>query len=147
MTDIQLALTSDEDFDWLLGRSEATRPWSIAPQLAPLEVFEIIRPLPANWLIVADTEVVGLIGIKAEAAGEAEIGYGIAATRQGRGFASAAVGALLSPLGERGIIKVLAETSVDNIASQRVLERNGFSRTGERIDEEDGPLILWARRL
>lgn len=36
-----------------------------------------------------------------------------------------------------------AETGVGNIASQRVLERNGFIRTGERIDAEEGPLICW----
>lgn len=38
---------------------------------------------------------------------------------------------------------VSSETGVDNIASQRVLERNGFIRIGERIDAEDGPLICW----
>jgi RimJ/RimL family protein N-acetyltransferase len=32
---------------------------------------------------------------------------------------------------------------VQNIASQRVLERNGFARIGERSDLEDGELILW----
>lgn len=38
---------------------------------------------------------------------------------------------------------VSAETGLENIASQRVLKRNGFIRTGERIDAEDGPLICW----
>lgn len=38
---------------------------------------------------------------------------------------------------------VSAETSAGNVASQRVLERNGFVRTGERVDEEDGQLICW----
>jgi RimJ/RimL family protein N-acetyltransferase len=38
---------------------------------------------------------------------------------------------------------VSAETRVDNIASQRVLERNGFVQIGERVDAEDGPLICW----
>ena len=42
---------------------------------------------------------------------------------------------------------VNAETSIDNIASQRVLERNGFARVGERVDEEDGPLYCWRKVL
>ena len=37
-----------------------------------------------------------------------------------------------------------AGTSVDNPGSQRVLEKNGFVRTGTREDPEDGTLITWA---
>lgn len=36
-----------------------------------------------------------------------------------------------------------AETGIDNRASQMVLERDGFTRTGERTDPEDGDLYLW----
>jgi len=36
-----------------------------------------------------------------------------------------------------------AETGIANIASQQVLSRNGFLRVGERVDDEDGPLICW----
>jgi RimJ/RimL family protein N-acetyltransferase len=42
---------------------------------------------------------------------------------------------------------VNAETSVKNPSSQRVLERNGFARVGERVDEEDGPVIVWRREI
>lgn len=38
---------------------------------------------------------------------------------------------------------IAAETGVGNIASQHVLERNGFARAGERINAEDGPVICW----
>lgn len=30
-----------------------------------------------------------------------------------------------------------------NLASQQVLARNGFERTGERFDAGDGQLICW----
>lgn len=43
------------------------------------------------------------------------------------------------------VTAVTAETSVQNQASQRVLERNGFLRTGGRVDPEDGELICWRR--
>ena len=37
-----------------------------------------------------------------------------------------------------------AETAVDNLASQRVLEKNGFVRTGVGSNDDDGDLVLWA---
>ncbi len=44
---------------------------------------------------------------------------------------------------EPAVKALLASTPVGNIASQRVLERNGFARIGERSNPEDGKLILW----
>ena len=38
---------------------------------------------------------------------------------------------------------VAAESSKANVASQRVLGRNGFAAIGERIDDEDGDLLCW----
>jgi RimJ/RimL family protein N-acetyltransferase len=142
---MHLQPATQEDFDWLLGNREATRPWKIAPELAPTEVIGIVRQLPANWLMVVDDELVGIVGLKTEDAERVELGYGVAATREGRGFASAAVAALLPILRARGAPIVTAETSIDNPASQRVLERNGFVRVGSRLDEEDGPVITWQR--
>jgi hypothetical protein len=36
-----------------------------------------------------------------------------------------------------------AETSTNDAASSRVLEKTGFCRTGSRVDPEDGELVLW----
>ncbi|MNV96606.1 Acetyltransferase (GNAT) family protein [compost metagenome] len=72
------------------------------------------------------------------------IGYGVAPTRQGAGAATRAIAALLAlARGDARISAVSAETSVDNIASQRVLERNGFLRIGERVDADDGSVVCW----
>lgn len=147
MEAVHLESASEDDFRWLLGEVAATRPLKVAPDLAPPEVLAIVRQLPANWLIVAEREIVGIIGLKSEAGGEVEIGYGVAGSREGRGFASGAVAALLPVLLAREVRVVTAETSVENIASQRVLERSGFARTGTRVDEEDGPLYCWRRML
>lgn len=144
---LDLHLATAADFDWLLGRKAPCRPWSIAPDLAPAEVLDIIRELPANWLMVAGNEVVGIIGIKTEAVGRVEIGYGVAASRERKGFASAAVASLLPLLSARNANTVTAETSVDNPASQGVLNRNGFKHIGRRVDEEDGPVIMWERPI
>jgi RimJ/RimL family protein N-acetyltransferase len=101
---------------------------------------------PASWLIVADGEIVGLCSIiKAfPTPGTIEIGYGLAQSRRGRGHAAAAIAELLDwARSEPGIAAVTADTAADNLASQRVLDRNGFIRIGGRIDAEDGPLICW----
>lgn len=101
---------------------------------------------PAAWLIVIDDEVVGLCSITKPFArpGVIEIGYGIAPKRRRRGFATAAVGKLLDELkADRRITTIAAETAVDNLASQRTLELNGFARTGGRIDPDDGALLCW----
>ena len=109
-----------------------------------VKVGRVIQP--SAWLIVEDGEVIGLCSImRLSPAGEAEIGYGIAPSRQGRGAARGAVAAVIAwARADPRIKRVTADTSVDNGPSQRVLQGNGFSRVGERHDEEDGPLFCWA---
>jgi ribosomal-protein-alanine N-acetyltransferase len=61
----------------------------------------------------------------------ATIGYWVAQTRQRRGLATAAVAELLDfAFGEAGLHRVQAGTLLENIASQRVLEKNSFERIG-----------------
>lgn len=73
-----------------------------------------------------------------------EIGYGVAQAQEGRSYASAGVARMVEEaFAHGGVDAILAETSVHNPASQRVLEKNGFHRTGRREDPEDGLLIRW----
>jgi RimJ/RimL family protein N-acetyltransferase len=100
-----------------------------------------------HWLVVAGGEAVGLIGYKhvPRPNGEVEIGYGIAPGRRRRGHATRAVGLLLGIAREDPAVRVvLADTALDNVASQRALEANGFRRAGTLADPVDGePLIRW----
>jgi RimJ/RimL family protein N-acetyltransferase len=69
-------------------------------------------------------------------AGSVEIGYDLAESARGQGFATEAVGLLTAyalAVPEVGV--VLAHTDPDNTASQAVLLRSGFARDG---DGEDG---------
>src|SRR5262249_39843495 len=62
-----------------------------------------------------------------------EIGYSVVPERQGRGYASEAVRALVAwALAHPQVAAVVAESDLDNAASIRVLERVGFACTGER---------------
>lgn len=101
---------------------------------------------PSAWMIVHDGEVVGLCSITQAfiRPGVVEIGYGIAPQWRGLGFASRAVGEVLRLVqADDRVRTVAAETAVDNGASRRTLEKNGFSQTGLRNDREDGPVICW----
>jgi len=146
----------DSDFAWLLGDgpAPAKAPAICEGGVSHPAVIELIRGVAANnraalggdvaWLVVAGDEAVGMISFTRPHDGKRpEIGYGIADSRQGRGHATSAVAALLPILRARGVDGLTAETGVGNRPSQVVLERNGFVRTGERTDPEDGDLYLW----
>jgi [ribosomal protein S5]-alanine N-acetyltransferase len=96
-----------------------------------------------------ERRAVGGIGFKGEPdeTSSIEIGYGMNASHHGQGLATEAVGALVSWALESGFVRrVTAETLETNLASGRVLEKNGFTRFGERFDaDEGGNLILWER--
>ncbi|WP_029136690.1 GNAT family N-acetyltransferase [Nakamurella lactea] len=105
--------------------------------------------------IVVDTDrslAVGATGILGQVEhGSVEIGYGINASERGRGFAGTAVRLLVARLWDRKVVpadvtEITAKTAVDNRASERVLEKNGFVRTGTDHSDEDGDLITWAIR-
>lgn len=62
---------------------------------------------------------------------QAEIGYTLAPERQGHGYATEAVRAVLDHLFRvRGLHRVSAECDARNIASARLLDRVGFTREG-----------------
>jgi RimJ/RimL family protein N-acetyltransferase len=77
---------------------------------------------------LADGQAIGGIGFKGRPEGGCvEIGYGLVPSARGDGYAAEAVIALLAQAAGHGVSKVIAETTVDNIASQRTLIRAGFS--------------------
>ena len=100
---------------------------------------------PASWLIVNDGELVGLCSVtRPPEDGVIDIGYGIAPSRQRQGHAGAAIRDIVRwAKANPAVYAITADTSLDNIGSQRVLERAGFVRTGTRWDEEDGRLVTW----
>jgi len=90
---------------------------------------------------------IGQLGSKGRpnAAGELEIGYGLNPEVWGQGLATEAVGALVAHLhAQPGVQTVTAQTALFNRASERVLEKLGFVRTGKGWDREDGELTVWA---
>jgi RimJ/RimL family protein N-acetyltransferase len=157
---IGLIETDDDDFAWMLDGATKRTELRLPPGgVDDRPVLELLRRVSTDlrrshfhgsWMIAVDGEVVGLCGCKSppNSEGVVEIGYGVAAARRGLGYATRAVAALLEAVAQDTSVRcVVAETSVANVASQRVLESNGFVRAGERTDAMDGEFILWRHDL
>jgi RimJ/RimL family protein N-acetyltransferase len=148
---------TDAHFAWLLGETDAPDGLRLPPGgLDEPWVFKWLRrTLPklggyGNRLMVADGEVVGLCSYKwaPSAAGDVEIGYGIAPQRRRLGYATKAAALLIEAARrDQRVGAVTAETALANLASQRVLEANGFVQTGRNLDDDEGEMIVWRLEL
>ena len=85
-------------------------------------------------------EVVARAGLHAppDADGTVEIGYRVAPAHRRQGLAGEIARGLLDWAASAGARRALGSTSPDNLASQAVLARLGFVRTGAQWDDEDG---------
>jgi RimJ/RimL family protein N-acetyltransferase len=103
-------------------REEDARSWIASPR----------DPYLPNLLITLPEEsgrIVGCIGLH-EDGGQAEVGYWIAPTHWGRGYATEALGGLLSLARLAGHRRIVSRHAADNPASGRVLKKAGFRPTG-----------------
>ena len=109
-----------------------------------------------RFVIEAQSKPVGVLGVSNIVEGafrSANLGYWVAQDHNRRGIATQAVKlAVRWAFDERGLHRLEAGTLVDNLASQRVLERNRFTRVGLsprylRIDGEWRDHILFARTV
>lgn len=106
------------------------------------------------FAILDDGAIAGTINvfhIVRESLQSCTIGYWIDGARNGRGLATGAVGEILVfAFEDLALHRVEAATLVDNVPSQRVLEKNGFERIGLarrflRIDDEWRDFFLFQR--
>lgn len=74
--------------------------------------------------------------------GSVEFGYGLVPSARGAGLATEAVRVALDHARGWGARRAAADTAEDNVASQRVLLKSGFTEVGRR----DG-LVLYTRTL
>jgi [ribosomal protein S5]-alanine N-acetyltransferase len=74
--------------------------------------------------------VIGRFNLYDVHAETADLGYRVAEEVAGRGVATAGMAELCRIVFERGLTRLTAKTSVENIASQRVLEKSDFHVIG-----------------
>jgi ribosomal-protein-alanine N-acetyltransferase len=107
--------------------------------LAPFSPARPPKPAPdppetRRFAILDGGAIAGTISLTNVARGafqSADVGYWVDRARNGRGLATDAVAAVVAvAFGELGLPRLEAGTLVDNLASQRVLEKNGFQRIG-----------------
>ena len=76
--------------------------------------------------------------------GMVEIGYAVDPAHRRRGYARAALEALLQRAAREPQVRTVRVTiSPDNVASYRLASQYGFTETGEQWDDEDGLEIIY----
>jgi RimJ/RimL family protein N-acetyltransferase len=114
------------------------------------EHYDEDTPLGVLQIRFADSgEAIGGIGFLSavDDDGAAEVGYGIAESHRDRGLASEALRAVCAHAAVVGVRRVDALTAADNLASQRVLQRCGFTRLAEIEVTDEGPMLRWQLSL
>ena len=102
------------------------------------------RPADAGWvtrLLVVSGTAVGRAGFHGapDARGMVEVGYEVVPWARRRGYARAALGALLAVARERPDVRVLRATiSPGNLPSRALVSSFGLVEVGEQWDDEDG---------
>ncbi|MRX72043.1 GNAT family N-acetyltransferase [Bacillus lacus] len=99
------------------------------------------------WLvkILEDGSIIGDIGFKGkpDEYGKVEIGYGISAHYQNKGYATEAVEALLNWVNATGAVKIItAECLIENSPSIKVLNKLGLKEVSRNSD-----MIFWEKTL
>ncbi|WP_432497938.1 GNAT family N-acetyltransferase [Kineococcus gypseus] len=138
-----------------LAAAEAASPVPLGPAFVDPSwrgVWRIRRdqvredPTSAGWVtgVVWDEDrrlAVGRAGYHGppDATGTVEVGYAVDPAQRRRGYARAALEALLRRAAEEpGVRTVRVSISPDNTASWNLASQYGFVRVGEQWDEEDG---------
>jgi len=129
----EFLLSASPDFFAQLQSATEPDPWKIG--------FAIVHKI--------DRIVMGMCGFTAppDSDGVVEIGYGIAPSYQGSGYASEAAQALVNFASRDARVRTArAHTFAQNNASTRVLEKSGFKKCGEAVDPEtNAPVWRWEK--
>jgi [ribosomal protein S5]-alanine N-acetyltransferase len=97
-------------------------------QRARIEAAEHVYAIPDGDVLAG---VISLSNLVRGPFQSAQLGYWVDETRNGRGLATRALAELVDhAFADLGLHRLEAAALVDNIPSQRVLEKNGFSRIG-----------------
>ncbi len=143
---LRLRMPTDQDamrVSALAGDEHVARMTTAIPHPYPVEVAEgwlmllaLRRRRGTDYVFAVTTAADGLVGMigaqRPRAAEPFELGYWMGAAYWGRGYATEATRAMIDWLhADLGQTHVRATHFRDNAASARVLEKCGFTRTGD----------------
>jgi len=102
------------------------------------------------YAIIAQTgEFIGIISLRFKTDAPPELGYWLGEPFWGQGYASEAANALVKAAFARGIDKIFARAIANNKGSINVLEKCGFKKTGEHLDDcgpHEGAMVAFFER-
>jgi RimJ/RimL family protein N-acetyltransferase len=142
---VTLRLPVVEDVDWLVESCQDPEipRWTGIPEpytadtamefITRAERWRAEQALPRNYIVLdSDGQTVGMCGLVRVDAEDlsGEVGYWLSNTARGKGYATIATEALTAAVLRAGYRRVTGEVIVGNPASQRVLERCGFTHEG-----------------
>ncbi|HEX5995825.1 MAG TPA: GNAT family N-acetyltransferase [Jiangellales bacterium] len=140
---LQLRPLSRQQAECIVAREPAGQHWTAGyPRGDDQDVARMFLAHEPNGharfgplqLVDRDTGlVIGGIGYfgPPDADGKVELGYGVAPEVEGRGYATEALrGLLIWAFGTGRVRRAVADTTHDNVGSQRVMEKAGMRRTG-----------------
>lgn len=156
-THLLALIEGQERFEGCFGlpAAEGLREFFVSDEVSPVWLAQLREsvvqdPWVHGFAIVHREErlVVGIVGFKGPPDGDGmvEIAYGIVPAFQGRGYATEAAQECTAFAFADGRVRLVrAHTLPTPNASTRVLQKCGFTRTGEVEDPEDGPVWRWER--
>jgi RimJ/RimL family protein N-acetyltransferase len=120
--------------DAAIARNLAVVPWPYSLRDAEAFLASPRDPVLPSLLILergeAAPQLVGSCGLGRRPSGAVEMGYWIARSHWGRGFATEACTSLVDIARTLGLAQLEASHFIDNPASARVLDKLGFESTG-----------------
>ncbi len=126
---LELRLANRDEFERWEPDSDDPERWYTYDSVAAWIADEQHR-----FVILDEGAVAGMVAVTGVSRGafqSAMVSYFVDAARANRGLASSAVAEVTAyAFGKLGLHRLEAGTAISNIASQRVLEHNGFTRVG-----------------
>ncbi|HZW04120.1 MAG TPA: GNAT family N-acetyltransferase [Anaerolineaceae bacterium] len=128
----------ESDFDAYIRHLEnQSAGRNLADGLVPMSVF---------WLVRNDCDVVGVTHLRHRLNPSLEhegghIGYHIRPSARRRGYATVLLSLAIERLRSFGWNRVLVTCNAENVASARVIEKNGGKLAGQVISNETGMLV------
>ncbi|MEO7146384.1 MAG: GNAT family protein [Terrimesophilobacter sp.] len=105
-------------------------------ELDPLRVLATATNTPTDFTLyqmrLRISEVaIGGIGFfgPPDSEGTVEVGFGLVEAERGKGLATESIKTMIEFAKRSGARRIRADTAVDNLASQRVLQKAGFAQT------------------
>lgn len=149
-----VALQADQcAFGRLIG-SGIPEGWPQFPESIDFTIARLREhPDQAEWwmhfFLLPDSTLIGSGGyVGPPQDGVVEFGYEVAPEFRGRGLGIAAASAMVDKAAATGAVSmVIAHTLAHDNPSTGVLRRLGFTKTGELIDPEEGPIWRWELAL